>query len=286
MFLSRNRRQAMYCTAIWCVQLFLIVLAIYLLLRERAHYMLALQAALLATVLFRGPVIWQRFEGALSRNRRSSKRASPEVMAERHRIARDLHDGIGLQLVAAMAMLDARNPKELRILQELELCMLGLRMAVDAMAMSNEPLIVRLAGLRHRIEPLLECRGVRLEWNVQSPDDVSLPEGPKASEIIFIMQEALGNVVHHAQATQVQVTMMHEPNRGVWCFEVCDNGVGLPAGLDAVDSGHGQGVKAMRHRAKQAGLHLALETPEGGGTRVRLEARGYWQSDAREMFFS
>ncbi|UCV01229.1 sensor histidine kinase [Acidovorax radicis] len=279
MFEKRNRRLLLVGLAIWCLQLFLTVYVLQHILHESPAYLIALQVILLVTLFFRGRAMLRPFLGAFFRDRRYRQRASPEVVAERQRIARDLHDGVGLQLTAAMALLDAQNPRELRTLQELQMCLLSLRLAVDSISSSNDPLTLRLACLRHRIEPVLTLRNIGLVWNIQPPDGLPVPCGATASEIVFILQEAFSNVLHHAQATEVTVTMVHEVNRGVWCIEVRDNGIGLSKGTDAAESSPGYGLKTMRERALRAGLFLAQETPEGGGTRVRLEAGGYWSFD-------
>lgn len=284
MFHKRNQRLVLAATVIWCVQLALTLFVIQQILEQSTRYLLALQGALLVTLLIRSRVMLRQFLGSFYRDRRYVPRASPEVIAERRRIARDLHDGVGSQLTATMARLDPQNPKEFRLREDLQMCLLAMRLTVDALSPSNDPLTVRLAGLRHRIQPALELRNIRLVWNVQPPEGLPIPTESTASEIVFIMQEALSNVLHHAHATQVVVTMAHDVHRGVWRFEVCDNGVGLPTGHGTGDSGPGHGVKAMRDRALRAGLFLAHETPEGGGTRVRLEAQGYWQLDARDTF--
>ena len=266
MFHQRNRRLVMVAMVVWCVQLALTVFVIHQILHESTRYLLALQVMLLATLLFRSRELLRPFLVSFYRDRRYSQRASPEVVAERHRIARDLHDGIGSQLTTAMASLDPQNPKEFRLQQDLQMCLLDMRLMVDAMSPSNDPLTVRLASLRHRIQPALELRNIRLVWNIQPPDGLPIPSESTASEIVFIM--------------------VHEVERGVWRFEVCDNGVGLSTGLDAAPSSHGYGVRTMRDRALRAGLFLAHDTPASGGTRVRLEARGYWQFDVKDMFFS
>lgn len=270
-------RLAMACAALWSAQLLLTVLAVRQSWLECSMYVRALELLLLVTGVLLGWVMWPGLVRALHWKPRRNPRPSPEVVAERRRIARDLHDGIGSRLVAAMAMLDAGNPKERRTLQDLELCMLGMlgmRLAVDAMEMSSEPLADRLAGLRNRIQPVLERRGVQMQWNVQVSEDMALPAGATATEIFYILQEALSNVLQHSAATQVTVTIAPVPGQEAWRFEVCDNGVGWPAAPDAGGTGHGQGVKGMHERARRAGIRLVCDAPASGGTRVCVEAPG------------
>lgn len=275
MLRKRAPRLVMACTVLWSVQLLLTVVAVGLIWLNKTGYLLVLEVALLATVLLRGSVIVPEYLRALRWKPRLNPRPSPEVVAERRRIARDLHDGIGSQLVSTMAMLDARNPKERRTLQDLELCMLGMRLAVDSMEMSREPLADRLAGLRNRIQPVLERRGIHLQWDVQVSEDMALPAGTAATEIFYIFQEALSNVLQHSEATQVTVTIAPEPWQRAWRFEICDNGVGLPTVPDAGGVGYGHGVQGMHERARQAGIRLVCEALASGGTRVCVEAPGF-----------
>lgn len=281
MIRNRPPRLVMYCTALWGVQLVLTVTAVRLSWLENSRYLMTLEVVLLATVLLRGSVMGPEFFRALRWKPRRNPRPTAEVMAERRRIAHDLHDGIGSHLVSTMAMLDPRNPKELRTLQNLEECMLGMRLMVDSMGMSSEPLADRLAGLRHRIQLVMEHRGVCMQWNACMNDDMALPSGRTATEIFFILQEALSNVIQHSQATQVTFAMVPVPGQGVWRFEVCDNGIGLPARKDACGVGHGNGVKSMHDRAVRAGIRLYFETPVGGGNRVCVEVPFHKTSGVR-----
>src|SRR5256885_4632170 len=91
--------------------------------------------------------------------RRRSPGPSREVQAERRRIAADLHDGVGGLLVHAMALLDPRETRQRQAQELLEQALLDLRLMVDAMDAMEDALPVRLARLRHRLQPLLDRRG-------------------------------------------------------------------------------------------------------------------------------
>ncbi|MBY0411081.1 MAG: hypothetical protein K2Q97_13370, partial [Burkholderiaceae bacterium] len=236
----RDRFRVICGTALWCTQLVLTAWALYEVALGKPAELFAVLAVLFLTVSLRGPVVLRSLSRLLRGRVRRALRPGPEVLQERQRIARDLHDGVGSQLVNTMATLDINNPREQRTLCELELCLLGMRLTIDAMGVSGDPLLLRLARLRHRIEPLLERRGAKLHWDVQDPSDLPQPNKEVATEIFLIVQEALSNVLHHAQATQVRVTLRHESDRGVWSYEVCDNGVGLPPGLTPGDERCGQ----------------------------------------------
>jgi signal transduction histidine kinase len=84
-----------------------------------------------------------------------------------------------------------------------------------------------------------------------------------------IVQEALNNVVKHAQARHVDVHLKFDAALSV---SIRDNGVGfaLPDRVDALtDQGH-FGLIGMRERAELIGAHLTIQSSPGQGTTVEL----------------
>ncbi|MHA7600513.1 sensor histidine kinase [Alicycliphilus sp. T452] len=210
----------------------------------------------IASVL--GVLIVLQVPRALQWRPRRSIRPSRELKMERQRIARDLHDQVGSQLVHAMALADGGSPAMRPLLQALEQCLLDLRLLVDSMDGDDDALSDRLARLRHRIQPVLDHRGITLDWDVMPADDTPMPVGRPARELTAIVQEALSNVLQHASATAVSVRLEHvrTADGGAWRLRVADNGKGLatdPAGHEA-----GHGIAGMRLRASRAGGLLEL----------------------------
>src|SRR5690606_17096529 len=105
----------------------------------------------------------------------------------------------------------------------------------------------------------------------QTLDGIATPCGARAQHMASIVQEALSNVLQHAQATQVAVRLRYDGEPGAWCLEVCDNGQGLPE--ESTASGTqppGFGLEGMRSRAVQMGGSLELVRPEEGGICIRV----------------
>ena len=198
---------------------------------------------------------------------RRSRRLSPEVVHERQRIARDLHDHLGSQLVRAMAWLDPRVPEQLETRRILEQCMLDLRLSVDSLGADEDSLSDRLARLRHRMLPALQRRGMVMDWHLDSPEGMPQPCGEAAAHLGAIAQEALSNVLQHAQATRVAVRL--ECGSLGWCLEVRDNGVGA-APADVPGRSQGRGLHGMHQRAQQVGGLLSVIRPTEGGTCIRV----------------
>ncbi len=128
-------------------------------------------------------------------------------------------------------------------------------------------------GLGHALAEIAatfqDRTGVRLDYDNAIPE-LQLPVGREV-EVFYIVQEALANVVRHANARRVRLGLV----RAGEDFEIVveDDGVGLSpdaAGGDVGDTGH-YGIAIMRERARRLGGNLVLERVAGGGTRVRLQ---------------
>jgi signal transduction histidine kinase len=200
---------------------------------------------------------------------------------ERRRLRRDLHDGLGATLAAlnleagairrsirsdpekAEALVDelktdirATIDDIRRLVYELRpptLDQLGLVAAVRAQAVQCSRPAERAPG---------EDGESRLEVRVNAPEE--LPPLPAAVEVAAyrIAQEAMTNVVHHAQARHCQVRLEMDDELRV---EIVDDGVGVATGRDAYG---GLGLLSMRERAVELGGTCVVEPAPGGGTRV------------------
>lgn len=170
------------------------------------------------------------FDGAREREREQATRA------ERDRILREMHDGLGGRLVAAMALTQqvqrvetaettpptgSRPPAEtgppppaetLRELRAaLDDCLVELRLALDSLETDRRPLVEALAELRFRVEPSLRAAGIRLVWQPSDAViDWSLP-ATDTLQVLRIVREALTNVIKHAQASTVWLRLAPLP---------------------------------------------------------------------------
>ena len=257
MFRTRPPAYALACAALWFIQLCANLLLVFTNLPSGAsHYWLLFN---LVTTILLGMLILLQLPRALQWRPRRSARPSHELRQERQRIARDLHDQVGSQLVHAMAMVDAHNPSMQPLVKALEHCLLDVRLLVDSMDGDDDALIDRLARLRHRIQPSLNQRGITLQWDVAFAGAAAMPMGAPARELTAIVQEAVSNVLQHSGATAVAIALQHVQDGagGAWQLQVSDNGKGLPAtALNGQDAGHG--LAGMRQRAAKAGGRLQL----------------------------
>lgn len=275
MFRTHPPRFALVSMALWAVLCLLSVAMVVRCWAQDVPGMWYLGVAQLALIASLGALLGLSLPRALQWRVRSSVRPSAELQAERQRIARDLHDNVGSQLVSAMALLDPAVPAQAQALRVLEQCMLDLRLVVDSMDSAGESVTERLARLRHRIQPVLERRGIQMAWDVDCTDDARLPDGECAGHLVCIAQEALSNVLQHSGATQVQMHMAHVPREDAWHLDISDNGSGLSTAhatphATSYAHGGGQGLAGMQQRARLAGGQLHLLHPPQGGTCVRV----------------
>ncbi|HWP20125.1 MAG TPA: ATP-binding protein [Burkholderiaceae bacterium] len=215
----------------------------------------------------------QAFEAQRAVERRQA------ATSERDRILREMHDGLGGRLVGAIALahqLEQRQTGEAMLVKELRQalddCLVELRLSLDSMDTEPRCLSEALAELRFRVEPSLRAAGVRLVWNLH--DDAAeamLPPG-ETLQVLRIVREALTNVIKHAHATVVWLSLSRTDD-GLE-LSVLDNGLlqraaERPRGAP-LPSGK-RGLANMRHRAQTIGARIEIGPhPEGWAVRLRL----------------
>jgi signal transduction histidine kinase len=194
------------------------------------------------------------------------------VLSERQRIMREIHDGIGSQLVGMLNMLGHGDEVDRGAFErEIRLALDEMRMAVDSLQPMDSDLTVLLATLRYRLQPRFEAARLEVAWEVDELPRIVDLSPPAILQLQRILLEAFTNVLKHARATRVvlQAHWREAGGRGV-VLRVSDNGVGLHA--HAGDVGiHGKGLANMRTRAAAIGATLHVEPAAGGGTCVVVD---------------
>lgn len=186
---------------------------------------------------------------------------------ERRRIMRDLHDGLGSQLMTMMltARLGEADPP--KVAEGLQGVIDEMRLMVDSMDSVGESLESALATFRARIQPRVEAAGFAFHWR----QDETLPApdlGPRdVLQVFRIMQEAVTNALRHSGGSAIAVEVAAAGADGV-AITIADNGKGGAQSGEA-----GRGLANMKNRARALGADYALTSTSGEGTRVTLTLR-------------
>jgi signal transduction histidine kinase len=189
------------------------------------------------------------------------------VTAERERIMQDVHDGMGGQLVSALALVESGRATPESVAEALRDALDDLRVVIESLGATHDDVPTLLATVRARFEPRLARYGLRFDWHVSElPELAGLgPEG--ALHVLRIVQEAMTNVVKHARASTIRMSTgtMAGPDAAPGVFvEVRDDGRGMTK-----RDGSGCGLNNMSRRATTLGGRLAVESGSWG-TAVRL----------------
>jgi PAS domain S-box-containing protein len=218
----------------------------------------------------------QELNSHRNRLRELSRRLVQVQEDERLAIARELHDRAGQTLSALninLTIMDDQLPEDAKQ-------RLGSRLN-DSMKLTAEvidvirnvvsdlrPIVLDDYGLQAALKSYIESYQARYGIEVQlAQGQIMLPrlEPGIAMTVLRIVQEALMNVVRHAQATQVYVSIQLVDHR--IHLTVQDDGVGIGEAHRA-GRPNSHGLKIMRERAEAVGGSVNIEPAVGKGTRV------------------
>ncbi|NWG22210.1 MAG: GAF domain-containing protein [Chloroflexi bacterium] len=202
--------------------------------------------------------------------------AEGAALAERGRLARDLHDAVSQTLFSASLIAEVlprlweRSPEiAAQKLEELRQLTRGALSEMRTLLLELRPAALDemdLADLIRHLANAFTARA-RLPVNLTVEGQADPPANVKA---VFyrVAQEALNNIVKHAAASQVSITLQRENNDVL--LHVRDDGRGFdpfhvsPASL---------GLGIMRERAETIGAHLDIRSRPGQGTLVTLRKK-------------
>ncbi len=243
---------------------------------QRAWFwpMCAVLAASAAWMVYRGRV--RRIRGALAL-----------TLAERSRIARELHDtlmqgfsGVTMEMQALSTRL-APSPERHtlgEIIRDAGVCLREARRSVAGLRSGNVEGLA--AAVTRAAKHVTDAREIHLRLHVN--DELPDLEAETQYNLVRIAQEAVSNAVKHSGGRTVDVAL--EQTREAVCLQIKDDGRGFAAdGANGI-AGH-YGLIGMRERAAQIGAQLQIETGAGRGTSVRvtlpLSARPQPQTPSR-----
>ncbi|MFN3989464.1 MAG: sensor histidine kinase [Erythrobacter sp.] len=220
-----------------------------------------------ANALLDGRIAQKEAELEATAERLRAAEAEAAVQAERSRIMRDMHDGMGGQLLAVLMLSrDEASPRG-AITQTVEQAIDDLRLLIDSLDSVGDTLDFALGQFRERAETKLRAAGMRLAWsNRLASGQIILPPGTILT-IYRIMQEAINNAVRHSGGSAVSIAITPAEAGGVTII-IADDGKPDPAKWRK-----GRGLDNMARRAEEMGGSLAIETgPEGTSVTIAIPA--------------
>lgn len=195
------------------------------------------------------------------------------ALEERQRLARELHDGVSQALSSARLIADVlprlwtqspeRGQEALEQLRQLTQSALA-EMRMLLIELRPEALVeAELADLLTRLAQATTSRiGVPVELELDGEFDL---HADIRLALYRIAQEALNNVIKHAHARGVLLSLVHTPD--AIQLTVCDDGQGFDPETVGPDR---FGLRIIRERASAIGASLALDSRPGGGTQVAV----------------
>ena len=201
--------------------------------------------------------------------------AQRQVMAledERARIARELHDVVGQQIVGMKFLLETAqrhitSPDALVAIDEVRTLLSEMTEQVRELALSLRPSMLDDLGLLSTLiwhfERYSKHTGIQVHFNHRGLEQHVLPK-PHAITLYRILQEALTNVARHAQTDQVWVDI-HVTGEQVF-MTVQDRGCGFDP--DLMPSHASTGLQSMKERVQLLAGTWRIESAPGRGTRI------------------
>ncbi len=192
-----------------------------------------------------------------------------DVVTDRDRIARDLHDHVIQRLFAVGLSLQGTIPRarsaavQRRLsdaVDDLQEIIGEIRTTIFDLHGASST----VTRLRQRLDnAVAQFSGSGMHTTVQFVGPLSVVEPALADHAEAVVSEAVSNAVRHSGATALSVLVKVEDDLTI---EVTDNGRGMPEVVTR------SGLTNLKQRAEQAGGSFSIEPGPGGGTRLRWSA--------------
>jgi len=199
--------------------------------------------------------------------------------AERKRISKEIHDDLGQSLATLKMLIQSsvlpeyldqkRNRRAYqRVIDYIDEIIEKTRDIATAL----RPKVIETMGISRAIKKLLagfrKNKGLHIKAQVGNLNDLVFQDDPV--NLYRIVQEALTNLYHHAEATHVEV--LFRRGKQSLTLTIKDNGKGFLPEEARKDIGHARkyGLSTMHERARILGGDLSLESEPGKGTLIRL----------------
>jgi len=207
--------------------------------------------------------------------RRTSAARDVAVLAERNRIAQEIHDGIAQAFTGILLQLNAAEQPARDSGPHAELLERIATLAREGLAdarrsvMALRPAPPRCRGLESALRELAERSTVpgRITTTLDGSGWHARFTPEHEHELLRIAQEAVSNAVRHARPKTIRISLTDDETH--WALAVVDDGVGLPSEAE-IAAQDGFGLTSMRERAAAIGAEWSIASRRGAGTAVTV----------------
>ncbi|MDR0779164.1 MAG: hypothetical protein LBF16_00495 [Pseudomonadales bacterium] len=191
------------------------------------------------------------------------------VNAERQRLLRDMHDGLGG--VLTHLLLDAREGRlsAAGMEQGLQAALDDLRNMMGAIEAGYAPIDEALAAFHERVAGRLSGSGIVFDWRCELPLPAPSLDIRRLLSLYRLLQEGIANILRHAHASRIELRA-DALDRNTLMVKLMDNGVGFEPAKASNAPGEGRGLTNMRRRAAQLGAQLRIDSSPQTGTQLLL----------------
>ncbi|MGN7476562.1 sensor histidine kinase [Solibacillus silvestris] len=193
------------------------------------------------------------------------------LLAERQRLARELHDSVSQQLFAASMLLSALTEQEQEALAQKQLVQVEkivqqAQLEMRALLLHLRPIALHNKSLSEGLEDLIVELQEKVYFNIDYQiEDMELSKAEE-DHLFRIAQEALSNTLRHAKATEVELLLIARDQLAI--LRIQDNGLGFNIDGDKTSS---YGLRNIAERAVEIGCTYKIVSVPNEGTIVEVK---------------
>jgi signal transduction histidine kinase len=227
-----------------------------------------------ARARFRTEALNRQLQRRVEKREREILAASEQVQAlvrehtvrmERDRLMRDMHDGLGAQLITSIRLAERGELSHAAMREVLSECLDEMHLAIESLKPTGDDLFAVLADYRYRIEPRLEHLGVDLSWYFEPSQRLKLTSA-SVMQVLRIVNEAVSNALKHSGSHHLRIAGSADQTH--YTLSIIDAGKG--SAHDNIDwqapPSAGNGLRNMHHRAEAIGARLQVWLGSAGTT--------------------
>jgi len=191
---------------------------------------------------------------------------SKAIADERTRIMKDMHDGVGGQLIASLALLELEKESTGRdnISNILSDCLDDFRLTINSLNIHSKSLSALLSDFKYRMNKKLYNINITLIWHVADLADDIIIQPQQSLHILRILQESFTNILKHANADQINFDAAINDNKIILRIE--DYGDFSPPN----ENNYGNGINNMMWRANELNGEFSISRGASDGCCIVL----------------